>query len=76
MGPIKPADLALNDHPQQLVIDAWGCDDTPVRDLFAPIAEWARNAAPSFKDRYPKTWDEKRFIARLVREILLSVSLV
>ncbi|KAG7532036.1 hypothetical protein FFLO_03911 [Filobasidium floriforme] len=60
---------------KQLVIDAWGCDDTPVRDLFAPIAEWARNAAPSFKDRYPKTWDEKRFIARLVREILLSEEL-
>jgi aryl-phospho-beta-D-glucosidase BglC (GH1 family) len=55
-----------------LAIDAWGCDDVPVRDIFNPMAEWLRKAAPSIHDRYPPMWHAQKHLSRIVRNCLLG----
>ncbi|KLT46030.1 glycoside hydrolase [Cutaneotrichosporon oleaginosum] len=55
-----------------LALDAWGCDDTPVRAIFDPMAEWLRKAAPSIDTRYPPTWRAEKHLFRIVRNCLLS----
>ncbi|GHJ89604.1 hypothetical protein NliqN6_6006 [Naganishia liquefaciens] len=60
---------------KQLVLDAWGADDTPVRELFRPLEEWIHASSPALRDKYPSTWNERRYLRRVVRETLLSESL-
>ncbi|KAJ9097496.1 hypothetical protein QFC19_006768 [Naganishia cerealis] len=60
---------------QELVVDAWGVDETPVRDLFQPLIDWTNHAVPSLKNKYPSTWNEKRYLRRVVREILIAEAL-
>lgn len=56
------------------MVDAWGVDDTPVRELFQPLIDWTNQAVPGLKNKYPSTWNEKRYLRRVVREILIAVS--
>ncbi|KAI5450239.1 hypothetical protein NCC49_003256 [Naganishia albida] len=60
---------------KQLVVDAWGVDDRPVREVFKPLIEWIYEASPSLRRKYPSTWNEARYIRRVVRETLLAESL-
>lgn len=61
---------------QALAADAWGCNDLPVRDLFAPMTDWLSENVPSVNQRYPPMWRAKKHLSRIVRNILLSVSRV
>ncbi|KAL7420963.1 Endo-1,4-beta-xylanase 5 [Cryptotrichosporon argae] len=61
---------------KQLAADEWGCDDAPVRDLFQPLIDWARQNVPSIDQRYPAMWKAEKHIGRVVRNILISEELV
>jgi hypothetical protein len=63
----------LSTDVQRLAADEWGVDDTVVRDIFDPLDKWFTDNVPSINSRYPKTWSPSTKIARLVRNILLSV---
>lgn len=61
---------------QRLAADAWGCDDTPVRDLFAPLNKFMEDATNgSITERYPPMWRANKHISRLVRNCLMSEEL-
>jgi hypothetical protein len=72
--PITPVFTCLT-VLQALAADAWGCNDLPVRDLFAPMTDWLSENVPSVNQRYPPMWRAKKHLSRIVRNILLSVSL-
>lgn len=77
MSAISKDRRTANGHDvQELVVDAWGVDDTPVRELFQPLIDWTNHAVPGLKNKYPSTWNEKRYLRRVVREILIAVSQV
>jgi len=58
---------------KRLAVDAWGADDTHVREIFAPLEKMFETEVPGIKDRYPKTWaSNNKHLSRLVRNILLS----
>lgn len=43
-----------------------------MRETFAPIAKWLRDAAPSIDKRYPSLWRSEKHLSRVVRNCLLS----
>ena len=60
---------------QRLAADAWGVDESTVKDVFDPLIKWFNEEVPGMdKARYPPMHHTNRFIARSLREILLSVS--
>jgi hypothetical protein len=61
---------------QALAADAWGVDRSTVADIFDPMDKWLKEQAPTMTtERYPFMWkNNDRWLGRLVREILLSVS--
>ena len=60
---------------QQVAPDAWGVDDTPVRALFEPMEKWLAAQAPSIQHRYDPSSNVQTWLGKVVREMLLSVSL-
>ena len=66
----------LADH-QRLAADSWGSDDRHVRHIFEPIEQWLLDEVPGVVNRYPKMQRQpKRSVARVLREIVLSVCAV
>jgi hypothetical protein len=63
-------------NSQALAADAWGVDRSTVADIFDPMDKWLKEQAPTMTtERYPFMWkNNDRWLGRLVREILLSVS--
>jgi hypothetical protein len=59
---------------QKLALDSWGCDRTPVNDMFKPLHKWMLDAAPSLEKRYPSQWKGYQHVDRVIRQCLLSVS--
>ena len=62
----------------RLAVDAWGADDTQVKQVYKPFIEHVRQEIPQrFQDIYPfPVWKMEDRIARLSRNILVSEFLV
>ncbi|HEX6451687.1 MAG TPA: cellulase family glycosylhydrolase [Trebonia sp.] len=58
---------------KRLGTDAWGGSDRHVRDVLEPLEKLVAAEFPDF-DPYP--WGQRRWISRLIREILLAEPLV
>jgi len=58
---------------KRLGTDAWGGTDRHVRDVLEPLEKLVAAEFPDF-DPYP--WGQRRWISRLIREILLAEPLV
>lgn len=57
---------------KQTAVDAWGCDDTPVRDVFVPMERWLTESAPGIEKLYPPMWRAHKHLFRRVRNCLLG----
>ena len=62
----------------RLALDAWGADDTHVRDVYAPLVELIRREVrPEHQALYPApVWKLTDRVGRLARNILVSEFLV
>lgn len=62
----------------RLAVDAWGADDSAIKDIYKPLIEHIRQEIPQrFQDIYPfPVWKLEDRIARLSRNILVSEFLV
>ena len=62
----------------RLALDAWGADDTHVRDVYAPLVELIRREVrPEHQALYPApVWKLADRVGRLARNILVSEFLV
>lgn len=49
--------------------DAWGSDDKPIEELFAPLVKYLRDNS-ALDEKYP--WKVEMHLARAVRNTLLS----
>ncbi|GFZ47072.1 hypothetical protein JCM24511_04814 [Saitozyma sp. JCM 24511] len=72
---LKKKKASVSSPSRALAADAWGCNDLPVRDLFAPMTDWLSENVPSVNQRYPPMWRAKKHLSRIVRNILLSEEL-
>lgn len=71
--PICDAETCTNGE-QRLAADSWGNDESQIRHIFEPIEQWLLKEVPGIRERYPKLQKQpKRSLARLLREMLLSV---
>jgi len=63
---------------QRMAIDAWGTDDTHVKHIFDPLAEWiTQNVSEEHRRLYPyPVWSFKTRVAQLSRHILAAEFLV
>ncbi|KAF4622037.1 hypothetical protein D9613_009155 [Agrocybe pediades] len=62
----------------RLAVDAWGADDSAVKEVYKPLIEHVRHEIPQrFQNLYPfPVWKVEDRIARLSRNILVSEFLV
>jgi hypothetical protein len=62
----------------KLAIDAWGCDETHVRQFYEPFTKFiADNVEPKYRELYPfPVWKFENRIERLARNVLLAEYLV
>jgi endoglucanase len=58
---------------RRLATDSWGGDDRQIRHLLDPIEQFVAEEFPDFN---PYPWGARRWIARIVREIVLGEPLV
>ena len=71
------SDLLAKKH--RLAADAWGADDTHVRDIYRPIVQLIQDNVPKEEHRrlYPyPVWTVEGRVARLARSMLISEFLV
>jgi len=71
----------LKDHlakKHRLAVDAWGADDTQVRDVFQPLLNHIDQEIPEkYRNLYPSpVWKLSDRVTRLARNILVSEFLV
>lgn len=66
------------DKKYRLAIDAWGADDTHIRDVMAPFEKFITdNVDPKYRELYPApVWKFKERVARISRNILLAEFMV
>lgn len=57
---------------KRTAVDAWGFDDTPVRDVFEPMEKWLVENAPGVDRLYPPMWKARQHLYRRVRNCLLG----
>lgn len=66
------------DKKYRLAIDAWGADDSHIRDIMGPFEMFITdNVDPKYRELYPApVWKFKERVARISRNILLAEFMV